>query len=155
MGHHGLWGRKVVGEVEGVDEVAAPIGELAATGFPERAPATRRDVIAVRDFVFQGASPEVPIEVRGDGLCGRVFAPRIGEVGAFLYASRPNPRFDGAPQLVFAEDFDGLHSAFDAGALVAHLSDERGASRQGFSDGFEFIKLLDERFLSVKVFVVL
>ena len=57
--------------------------------------------------------------------------------------------------MVLAEDFDRLHAAFDAGALVTHLGDERWPGSQGFADNSEFVELLNERFLSVEVFVVL
>ena len=126
MGQHGLGGWKVVSEVERVDEVTAPVRELASAGFPECSPATRRDIVTVGNFILQRASPEVPVEVSGDGLRWGVLAPRVGEVGALLDTSGPYPRFDGAAQLIFSEDFDGLHAAFDAGALITHLCDERG-----------------------------
>ncbi len=68
VGHHGFWRGEVVGEVERVDEMTAPIRELAATRFPEGAPAARRNIIAVGNLLFQRPSPEVPVEIGGEGV---------------------------------------------------------------------------------------
>lgn len=135
--------------------MATPVGELAAAGFPEGAPAARMNFVAVRNLLFERAVPEIPVEGIWRSFAGGVFSPGMSEVVAALDAAGPDEGFDGFAELVFAEDFDGLHALEIAGALVAHLGDEIRAGIQAFLDEAEFVELLDEGFLAVDVFVVL
>lgn len=155
VGDDGLRGGQVVGEVEEVEQVATPIRELAAAGFPEGAPASGCEVIAVGELGGERAAPEIPVEVFGNGLGWGVGAPGVGEVVAFGNAAGPDVGFDGSAELVRAQHFDGGHAAAIAGALVAHLSDEAGASAEAIADHAQFGELVDERFLAVDVFIML
>src|SRR5688572_14221065 len=114
--------------------MATPIRELAAAGFPEGPPATRMDVVAVRNFFFERAVPEIPVEGFRSGFAGGVIAPGGGKVMAAFHAAGPDIRFDRFAELVGAQDFDRLHALASASALVAHLRDEFRAGIEALLD---------------------
>lgn len=67
--------------------------------------------------------------------------------------SRRRPR--RAAELILPQDLDGLHAAFLAGALIAHLGDELGPGGEAVADEAQFVELLHEGLLAVEVFVML
>src|SRR3954454_16273169 len=135
--------------------MASPISQLPATGFPASAPATRRQILAVRQRSRQGAVPQVPAQIVGNGLGFCVWAPWISEVIAARYAACPNPGFNGPAELVLPQNLHRLHTALITGALIAHLCDQARSRLEAVANCFKFGKLMHQRLLAVNVFVVL
>ena len=89
MRYHCFRRGEIVGEIEGVKQMAAPIGQLAAAGFPEGAPTAWMNIRAVRNFFFERAVPEIPIQGFGRSFAGGVIAPGRGEIMAAFHAAEP------------------------------------------------------------------
>ena len=146
--------RHLVGEIEQVQQMAAPVRQLAPTRFPERAPTPGREILAVRQVGADGPAPQIPIHILRHGLGGRVLHPRIGEVVTATDAAGPDVGLHRPAQLVVAQNFHGQHPAAIAGALIAHLRDELGPHLEGVANHAQLVELLHQRLLAIDVFAV-
>jgi len=91
----------------------------------------------------------------GDFLCFTVVAPWIDEVGSAAHAADPDVGFDRTAEGIGFQNLGGLHPPGCAGALVAHLGEKFGAGCNSFANEPEFIKLVNERLLTVDMLAVL
>ena len=152
---HRLGRGEIVGEIEQVDEVAAPVGEHAAARFPVGTPTAGMEVFAVGQRRREGTLPEIPVHRSGHGLGWGHRAPRVHEIHPAAHPARPDVGLDRSAETSRLEQFDSLHPARGAGALIAHLGVETGPRLERFADDAEFVELLHERLLSIDVFPVL